>query len=48
MNMTNTRIRFGVKGKKQLPLFMVWIEYLEGERVKFARVLFNSLDWIGV
>jgi hypothetical protein len=41
------KIRFGFKGKDQLPLFMVWKEYWEGGEVVFAKVLFSSLDWIG-
>ncbi len=44
---TMTKIRFGFKGRDQLPLFMVWREYIEDGEVFFAKVLFNSRDWIG-
>lgn len=46
--MGSTRIRFGFKGRKQLPLFMVWREYLDDEgEVYHGKVLFDSFDWIG-
>jgi hypothetical protein len=42
-----THRRFGFKGKHQLPLFMIWDEYWEDGKVVFARVVFNSMNWIG-
>lgn len=39
--MTETiKYRFGFRGKKQLPLFMVWKEYWVDGKVEFAKVLF--------
>lgn len=35
-----TRLRFGFKSRNQLPLFMLWREYLYGEEVIYAKVLF--------
>lgn len=44
-----TKVRWGFKSKKQLPLFMVWREfYDESGDVEHASVLFNSRDWIGL
>lgn len=43
-----TKLRFGFKGKNQLPLFMVWKEWWEDGDVVYAKVLFNSMRWIGV
>ena len=40
------RVRWGFKSKAQLPLFMVWEEYLDCTGVYYARVLFNTRDWI--
>lgn len=41
--------KWGFKSKKQLLLFMVWEEeWYGGGVVIYARVLFNSLDWIGI
>jgi hypothetical protein len=36
-----SRIRFGFKGKNQLPWFMIWREYWVDGDVVFARVLFK-------
>lgn len=36
-----TKIRFGFRGKTQLPLFMVWREYINNDEVTFAEVLFQ-------
>lgn len=47
MPVTTHKIRFGFKGKNQLPLFMIVEEEIENSEVVFARVLFNSFDWIG-
>lgn len=43
---TEYRTRWGFKGKKQLPLFMVWREHWHGGEVIHADVLFNTRDWI--
>lgn len=43
--------RIGFKGRYQLPLFMVWVEYYEQDsdnEPSFARVVFNSMNWIGI
>jgi hypothetical protein len=48
MGEPRTTIRFGFKGRRQLPLFMVWREYWERGEVIHAAVLFNSMDWIGI
>jgi len=42
------KTRFGFKGKRQHPLFMIWREYIENGQVVYARVLFNSMGWIGI
>ena len=42
-----TKVRWGFRGKTQLPLFMVWREFWERDEVVHADVLFNSRDWIG-
>ena len=42
-----TKMRWGFRGKTQLPLFMVWREFWERGEVVHADVLFNSRDWIG-
>lgn len=34
-----TKIRFGFKGKNQIPLFMLWREYWSGGEVVGATVL---------
>lgn len=44
----STKIRCGFKGKNQLPLFMVWKEYIENGEVVFAKVSFNSRDRFGI
>ncbi|KJS85017.1 MAG: hypothetical protein JM58_09640 [Peptococcaceae bacterium BICA1-8] len=36
-----TKIRFGFKSKNQTPLFMVWKEYWENDKLTFAEVLFE-------
>lgn len=42
-----TKVRWGFKSKKQLPLFMVWREFYDKRGdVEYASVLFNSRDWI--
>lgn len=38
--METTKIRFGFKGKHQLPLFMVVREYWNGGQVVYADILF--------
>lgn len=44
-----TKLRIGFRGKRQLPLLMIWREIRdECGRVTFAYVIFNSLDWIGL
>ncbi len=48
IHMHNTRIRWGFKSKNQLPLFLVWREYLFDEEVLYAEVVFNSQNWIGL
>jgi len=45
--MTKTIRRWGFKGKNQIPLFMIWDEYWDEGEVTYARVVFNSRDWIG-
>lgn len=40
--MDETHIRFGFKGRNQLPLFMVWREYLHDGECLYASVIFNS------
>lgn len=42
------KLRFGFKGKNQLPLFMVWREFWQNGEVVHGAVLFNSMDWIGI
>lgn len=42
-----TKVRCGFKGKNQLPLFMIWVEDRRWGHVEYARVVFNSRDWIG-
>ncbi len=42
-----TKVRWGLKSKNQIPLFMVWREFWEDGEVVHANVLFNSYDWIG-
>jgi len=37
----STRIRIGLKGKNQLPLFMIWKEWKEDNETVFAKVLFR-------
>ncbi|MDR7856038.1 hypothetical protein [Tissierella sp.] len=40
-----TKIRFGFKGKYQLPLFMIWREYQDEDgEVEFAEVIFSTDD----
>lgn len=39
---------YGKKGNGQLPLFMIWDEEQINGKVEFARVIFNSRDWIGI
>lgn len=46
--MRKQKIKYGFKSKNQLPLFMIWREYRERNKVVFAEVLFNSKDWIGI
>lgn len=43
-----TKLRWGFKGRNQLPLFMVWREVWDGGEVVHADVLFNTQDWIRV
>jgi hypothetical protein len=44
-----TGLRCGFRSKNQLPLFMMWREYYDDSyNVIYARVLFNSMDWIGI
>lgn len=45
--MKTYRIRFGFKGKYQLPLFMIFKEEVENGEVVFAWVIFNSRRYIG-
>lgn len=45
--MSETVLRFGFRGKNQLPLFMIWREYWENGEVVYAIVVFNSRNWIG-
>ena len=40
--------RWGFKSKKQLPLFMIWEEDWQAGQVVGARVIFNSIRWIGI
>jgi hypothetical protein len=42
--MSGTKLRFGFRSKKQLPLFMLWREYWEDGVVVFAHEIF-SIDW---
>lgn len=43
-----TKTRWGFRSKRQLPLFMIWREYIDASGVVvYAVVLFNSIDWIG-
>jgi hypothetical protein len=42
-----TKRRYGFKSRNQLPLFMIWDEDWYGGEVVYARVVFNSMDWIG-
>lgn len=46
--MDMTRVRWGFKSKNQMPLFMVWREYWCDGEVVNARVIFNSIRWIGI
>lgn len=43
-----TRLRIGFKSRRQVSLFMIWREYLCGQEVEHATVLFNSQHWISV
>ena len=47
----NIKIHCGIKGPKQLPLFMIWaVEYenIENDYEPIMGwVIFNSLDWVG-
>lgn len=36
-----TKIKFGFKSKTQMPLFMVWKEYLENNEVIHAEIKFK-------
>jgi len=38
----SSRLRISFKSKRQSPLFMICIEYLENGEVVFARVILNS------
>jgi hypothetical protein len=41
--------RYGFKGKTQLPLFMIWEEELDDDgEIIYARVIFDSMNWIGI
>lgn len=40
--------RCGFRSKTQLPLFMIWEEIWQGNEIVHAKVLFNSIAWIGV
>jgi len=44
----STKIRCGIRGKNQGPLFMIWKEYLDNGKVEHANVLFNSRDRFGI
>jgi hypothetical protein len=37
-----TKIRFGFRGKNQLPLFMIWREHIENGEVVHAEVIFKT------
>jgi hypothetical protein len=44
-----TRIRFGFRGKNQLPLFMLWREYLdETGEVFYAAVIFEVVGSMAI
>jgi len=45
--MLTSKLNFGFKGKDQLPLFLVWRTYYEDGDIVCARVIFNSMNWIG-
>lgn len=38
--MNSTKIRFGFKGKNQIPLFMIWREYWSCGQVVYADVIY--------
>lgn len=42
------KLRCGFRSANQLPAFMVWREWWDGNEVVHADVIFNSLDYIGV
>ena len=43
-----TKRKWGFLSKRQLPLFMIWEEdWFDGD-VVYARIIFNSMDWIGI
>ena len=42
------KIRFGFKGKSQVPLFMIWKEEIIDGEVVYAWVKFNSKWYIGL
>jgi len=47
--MITTILRFGFKKKReQLPIFMVWREWWKDGDITSARVLFNSMNYIGI
>lgn len=39
--MKTTKIRFGLRSKNQVPLFMLWREYYIGGEMDFAEVIFS-------
>ena len=47
-NKIETKIKWGFKSSRQLPLFMIWKEYWEQGEVVYGEVLFDSIDWIGI
>jgi len=38
----NTKLHISFRNKRQLPLFLIWLEYLENGEVVFARIILNS------
>lgn len=40
--MFETKIKIGFKNENQLPLFMIWREYIENGEVVFAEVILMS------
>jgi len=46
LGIETTRIRFGFKSKRQLPLFMVWKEYYTNGKITGGSVLFSTLNFL--